>query len=524
LLSEETCVSRAESFPLERRRAYVFKTAVAQLRFVASVGLGRPFAQWSLDHLIDAIRETRREFGAIDVEDGGSQLGGPVLDEETRRELHLRRFRTQAVRAGQETSYYASLFERLALQPDRLRFKDIAHLPTTPKEALREDPGAFVRRTTTPCFRTTTTGTTNKPTSVYFSAHEMRMYIALAALGLLSTNRIDDSDIVQLSTSSRATLGNTCFAGACARIGALVHLAGLIEPLRTLALLAEERSIPGKKPKVSYLSIYASYLGELVEYGLQHGYCPDDFGLERSAVGGELVSEALKEGALKLFGPVEVYDDYGMTETWPFQGQSCSEGHLHFEPTSGMLEVIDPETGTPARPGQAGTLVVTPLPPYREVTILLRYDTQDVVRHLEGPLTCNLRNLQATSPLLGKLSLATRHERGWTFAREVLEALEGAEEVPLPARYGFWTVPGGVAVEVVVRKSAEPRVRLAIETRLEERGVPVGELNLVEHRSELQRPVPLRCDLKEIAFGVSGDSEEGVFGLRLEEPAGREDL
>jgi phenylacetate-coenzyme A ligase PaaK-like adenylate-forming protein len=205
----------------------VFKTAVAQLRFAASVGLARPFAQWSLDHLIDAIKETRREFGAIDVEDGGSQLGGPVLDEETRRELHLRRFRTQAVRAAQETSYYTRLFERLALEPERLRFEDIASLPLTPKEALREDPGAFVRRTTRPCFGTTTTGTTNKPTSVFFSAHEMRTYIALAAIGLLSANRIDESDIVQLSTSSRAMLGNTCFAAACARIGALVHLAGL---------------------------------------------------------------------------------------------------------------------------------------------------------------------------------------------------------------------------------------------------------------------------------------------------------
>jgi phenylacetate-CoA ligase len=501
----------------------VFKTAAAQLRIAASVGLGRPFAQWSLDHLIDAIRETKREFGAIDVEDGGSQLGGLALDEETRRELHLRRFRTQAVRAAQETRYYARLFERLDLEPDRLRFEDIARLPTTPKEALREDPGAFVRRTTTPCFGTTTTGTTNKPTNVYFSAHEMRTYIALAAIGLLSANRIDESDIVQLSTSSRATLGNTCFAGACARIGALVSLAGLVEPLRTLALLAEEHRVPGKKPKVSYMGTYASYLGELVECGLQHGYGPADFGLERIAVGGELVSEALKERARRLFGPVEVHDDYGMTETWPFQGQSCSEGHLHFEPTSGMLEVLDPETGAPARPGHVGSLVATPLPPYREVTILLRYDTQDVARQVEGPLTCNLRNLPATGPLLGKLRLASRHEDGWTFAREVLEALEGAEEVPLPARYGFWSVPGGVAVEAVAPRGARPRVRRAIEKRLEERGVPVRELNLVAHRGELRRPVALRCDLKESTFGLPTDGRGGVFGLTLEEAAGRED-
>ena len=145
------------------------------------------------------------------------------------------------------------------------------------------------------------------------------------------------------------------------------------------------------------------------------------------------------------------------------------------------------------------------------------------MRQIEGSLTCNLHNLQATSPLLGKLSLATRHEDGWTFARDVLEALEGAEEVPLPARYGFWTVRGGVAVEVVTRKSAGPRVRRAIETRLEEQGVPLRELNLVEHRGELQRPVPLRCDLKESAFGVPGDRRGGVFGLTLKEAAGRED-
>jgi phenylacetate-CoA ligase len=168
--------------------------------------------------------------------------------------------------------------------------------------------------------------------------------------------------------------------------------------------------------------------------------------------------------------------------------------------------------------------VVTPLPPYREATILLRYDTQDMVRQVEGPLTCNLRHRQATSPLLGKLRLAARHEGGWTFARDVLEALEGVDEVPLPARYGFWAVPGGVGVEVVARRSAEPRVRRAIETRLEERGVPVRELNLVEHRGELRRPLPLRCDLKESTFGVHGARGAHNLRLALDESAGQEDL
>lgn len=479
----------------------VFATSVAQLRFALSMGLGRPFSAWSLERLIDSIIDTKREFGTVGDEgnEGSTLFGGPVLDDEARRELQLRRFRTQAARAARETPYYERLFSKLDVDPLQLGFEDVARVPPTSKEALGEDPDAFVRRTATPCFRTTTTGTTGKPTSVCFSAYEMRTYIALNAIALLFAGYIDEGDIVQISASSRATLGNSCFAGACARVGALVYPIGLIEPTHTLAFLSEKRSTPGKKPRVSYMNTYPSYLGELVEEGLRRGYRPSDFGLERVGVGGELVSEGLKARARRLFGAVEFDEGYGMTETWPLAGQPCSEGHLHYEPTSAMVEVLNPEGGTPASPGEAGTLVVTPFPPYRETTILLRYDTQDVARPVGGALTCELRNLQATTKLLGKLRLAVRHEGGWTFPRDVLEALEGCEEVPLPARYGFWAVPGGVAVEVVARGSGSG-ARRAIGAHLEEQGVPVRELHLVEHPGALRRPVPLRCDLKEALF------------------------
>lgn len=481
----------------------MFATALAQLRFAASVGLGRPFSRWSLERLIDAMRETRREFGEIGTE-GAGLLAGPTLDEETRREVHLRRFRTQAARGARQTAYYGRLFERLGLESARLRFEDIARIPSTPKEALREDPDAFVRRTARPCFRTTTTGTTGKPTSVCFSAHEMSTYMALGAITHLLTGHIGSSDMVQISTSSRATLGNACFAGACARLGALVQPVGLVEPAHTLALLAERHNIAGKKPQVSYMNTYPSYLGELVEYGLREGYSLSDFGLERICVGGELVSEGLKERARGLFGTVKFDTGYAMTETWPLSGQFCSEGHLHFEPLAGLVEVIDPETKAPASPGEAGTIVATPFPPYRETTIVLRYDTQDVVRPIAGPLTCELRNQQATTPLLGKLRLAAQHEDGWTFPRDVLEALEVGEDVPLPARYGFRAVPKGIAVEVVARGTGMG-IRRAIEARLRDRGVPVRELRLVSHRSELRRPMPLRCDLKETSFSMPGE-------------------
>src|SRR5215217_21741 len=498
----------------------MFATAVAQLRFAMSVGFGRPFSAWSLERLIKAIKETEREFGSIEAE-GVELLSGPTLDEETRREAQLRRFVTQAKRAAHQTAYYGDLFERLGLDPARLSFEDIARIPPTSKGALRADPGAFVSRASSPRFCTTTTGTTGKPTSVCFSAYEMHTYIGLASIALLLSRSVTQSDIVQINTSSRATLGNACFAGACAKIGAMVRPVGLIEPPRTLALLAEKQRIPQKKPQVSYMNAYPSYLGELVESGLRLGYAPSDFGLERIGLGGELVSEGLKARARRLFGPVEFDEGYGMTETWPLPGRRCSDGHLHFEPLTALLEVLALDTEAPASPGDPGTIVATPLPPYRDTTILLRYDTQDVARPLSGPLSCELRDQPATSNLLGKLSLAARHENGYTFPRDVLEALEEDENVPLPARYGFWPVAGGVGVEVLARRTG-PSVRRAIETRLEGRGVPVRGLRLVEHRSELQHPVPLRCDLREVSFntstGVVVPTDATAAGLAPSEP------
>jgi phenylacetate-CoA ligase len=242
---------------------------------------------------------------------------------------------------------------------------------------------------------------------------------------------------------------------------------------------------------------------------LRLGYRPGDFGLERILTGGELVTAGLLRRCQELFGAVEYVEAYGMTETLPFGGASCTDGHLHFDVSLGLLEVHNPETDGPAAAGEAGSLIVTPLPPYRETTLLLRYDTEDMVRPLAGPFTCSLRNLTAITQLLGKRRLSVRHADGWTFPRDVVEALEAVDAVPLPARYGFWAVPGGVAVEVLVGQDGAA-VRRAIGETLEEHGVPLRELRLVTERHELHRPMPLRCDLQEVGFAAPVDLSPAV--------------
>src|SRR5215216_2586188 len=136
----------------------MFETAFAQLRYAASVLFAIPFDLRALDRLVEGVLDTQREFGTLGS-DSAEFLGGPELDEESRREIQLRRFRTQAMRGANETEYYRQQFDKLGLDPSQLKYEEILQIPITPKEALRNDPDAFVRRGSQPAFRTTTTGT-----------------------------------------------------------------------------------------------------------------------------------------------------------------------------------------------------------------------------------------------------------------------------------------------------------------------------------------------------------------------------
>ncbi|NJN84805.1 MAG: AMP-binding protein [Caldilineaceae bacterium] len=477
----------------------MIEAAFAQLRLAASLALGLPFSPRSLDRIIDNLQATRREFGGID-RSGAELVQGPPLDPAAMRAVHLRRFRAQARRASRETAYYAELFARLALDPTRLRWEDLGRIPPTPKAALRARPDDFVCRDAQATLNCTTTGTTGRPTNVCFSNYEMQTYIAFSTIGHLVAGTLSEADILHIATSSRAMLSNICAIGAAQRVSTLVLTGGLIEPAQTLALLAQERSISGKHERTSVLLSYPSYLGELVETGLRLGYRPTDFGLKRIFVGSEMVTAGLMARSQALFGALTFSEGYGMTETWPCNGTVCEQGHLHFEPSSALIEVCDLETDAVAPPGALGRLIVTPLPPYRDTTLLLRYDTEDLVQTLAEPPTCALRNLPAVTRMLGKRRLSVAVEGGWVYPRQVLEALEALDCVPLPARCGFWAVAGGVAVEVVARDT-EPATRRQIENALEEQGVPLRELHVYSDRSQLRQPIPLRCDLKELSFG-----------------------
>jgi phenylacetate-CoA ligase len=85
---------------------------------------------------------------------------------------------------------------------------------------------------------------------------------------------------------------------------------------------------------------------------------------------------------------LESYDIYGMTELYgPGMGIDCHlHTGIHYWSDFFLVELIDPLSGAPAKPGDLGEIVITTLK--KEAMPLVRYRTRDLTRLIEGSCPC----------------------------------------------------------------------------------------------------------------------------------------
>ncbi|HEU5473393.1 MAG TPA: AMP-binding protein [Actinophytocola sp.] len=483
-------------------------TAWRQLRHGWSVTTTRRIRVADLHALITHVRATVAEFGRLNRDQLLEALGA-APDPEFRRSLDERRWRAVVRKAYEETTFYRQALDRLGLRPADLTLDRIAELPPTPKAVLRALPEAFVSARADVALQAFTTGTTGIPTSCWFSAYELDLAAGYGALSLMINVGVETRDVLALFTSSRAVLGGHTLLQAARLAGAGTVVCGTIDPAEALSRLATPVHVPKKKPRISLISVVPSYLSLLVRTGERLGYTAADFGVERILCGGEILTDALRARARAFFG-AEIQETFAMTEVFPFGGQVCSHGHLHYNADHGLVEVLDPDGFTPTAPGEVGTLVITPFPPYRETTVVLRLNTGDLVRTLAGEPDCELAGQPATSRLLGKAALTTRTGDRPLYQREVLELLEAHPELPAPVRYGIEAADDGFDLHV---HGPEDAVLLAeLEKHAADAGLPVRKIVL--HRAPDEVPLPAfnRALLHETT--VVRDEETGTWALR----------
>jgi phenylacetate-CoA ligase len=110
--------------------------------------------------------------------------------------------------------------------------------------------------------------------------------------------------------------------------------------------------------------------------------------LRKVIFGAERHSEAMRRSMKEYLGAEDTFDIPGLTELYgPGTGLECPahEG-VHYWADYYILEIIDPETLEPSKPGEVGEMVVTTL--RKEAAPLIRYRTRDLTRLIPGRCSC----------------------------------------------------------------------------------------------------------------------------------------
>jgi phenylacetate-CoA ligase len=470
----------------------MLETGVRQFRMAMGMVWGRRLNPRNIGRLIDDAIATLAEFGepGADVQ---QLVDGPLSDPASRQHFSTQGIRRTAGRLAVQSPFYARRFAAAEVRPNKLELAGLGAIPVTVKADLVARPEEFQCADVARHLSTRTTGSTGSPAEIWLSRYEMDLWPALAALSGVLRDEMRPSDIMQVNVSSRATAAVHLSVAGCRLVGAGCRVLGTVPVDEALDALAQGGS--------TLLTASPSYLAEMVVAAQGRGMGPGDFRLRRILAGGEILSPSVAAAVRETFGVSQLSDNFGMTEVIPVTGRSCSQGHLHHDINTGLVEYLDLETAEPAAPGALATVVITPFFPYRDCTPVFRYDTRDVVRMLpEDPLTCEVAGLPATSALLGKADdLLRLGPHDVISPRQLVEAVEALPTRPWPARYRA-TVHEGRLLLTLPKAAIAGFGEAATRRHFAEAGLDVDLLVVGDEEATSLRH--LRSDLHETTFAA----------------------
>ncbi len=230
-----------------------------------------------------------------------------------------------------------------------------------------------------PSFMTFTTGTTNKPISYLYSAHDMAN-LRISGSRMLHLFDIAGSDHIvnMFPYAPHLAFWQVVFGGLESSV--LIMSTGGGKSLGTDGNIA---ALLKMKPAV--LVGVPCYIYHVLREAQERG-CRMEF-LKKVILGASRVNEGFKVKVTELLEAmgatdVAVLGTYGFTESrtaWAECPTSISESSgYHLYPDKEIFEVIDPETGEVKEDGQDGELVYTSID--ARGSVVFRYRTGDFVR------------------------------------------------------------------------------------------------------------------------------------------------
>lgn len=284
---------------------------------------------------------------------------------------------------------------------NRLDFDHLSELPFTLKGELMADQAAH------PAFGTNltyakqqyvrmhqTSGTTGNPLRVLDTRQDWEWW-ADCWQYILDAAGVTKDDVAMLAFSFGPFIGFWGAQESLNRWGALTITGG--------GMTSQQRLAAMKDLGATVLLCTPSYALHLAEAALEEGMDPaKDLNIRITIHAGEPGAgiPATRERIEKLWGAT-AYDHPGASEVGAF-GYSCpARKGVHINEAEFICEVIDPLTGEPAKPGEAGELVLTNLG--RIGFPVIRYRTHDVVRPMARHLCeCGRTSLIMEGGILGR--------------------------------------------------------------------------------------------------------------------------
>ncbi len=398
-------------------------------------------------------------------------------------QLQIERLQATLYRARSNVGFYKQLLDQERVDIEKVRnLSDLRRLPFTSKEDLRKEYpyGMFAVPLHDVVRIHSTSGTSGKPLVFGYTRNDLQQWTQLIAR-VLSAADIGGRDFAQIAFHYGQTTAGMGFHYGAERLGASVIPSSGESVSRQIMVMRDYRSTA----LVSTPS-YALHLACALE---EQGIRLSELALRVGVFGAEPWSEKMRSELESRLG-IKAFDNYGLTELiGPGVSFECErrEG-LHVNEDHFIMEVINPDTLEPVKPGENGELVFTSLS--REACPLIRYRTGDIACAIPDPCTCGRTSIRM-SRLAGRTDDMMIVEGVNVFPSAIEEAILGVEGLRPYYRIILDRLADGTET-IAVQVEASPDFPF-----LDELGQVEKLKKILEHRLNEDLGLPLSVSLVE---------------------------
>ena len=293
------------------------------------------------------------------------------MDREELEQLQLERLEATLARIYRNVPFYRRKFDEVGFDPDDLRsIADLRRLPFTTRDDLRENYpyGLFAVPLRDVVRVHASSGTAGASAVIGYTRNDVKTWSNLVARVLVSGGVTKD-DVVQIAFDYGLFTGAFGFHYGAERLGASVIPISSGNTSRQIRILQDY--------KTTALVATPSYALHLANAMIAAGVNRNALSLRHGLFAGEPWSEATRdeiEDKLKI----RATDNYGLSEVMGpgVSGECLEKRGLHLQEDHFLVELVDPGTLEPVRPGETGELVLTTLT--KEAFPVVRFRTRDL--------------------------------------------------------------------------------------------------------------------------------------------------